>query len=215
VAEVPGAPGLRFADTTSRFVAYLIDLFILGIIGSIVAGLLSPGVRSATTSGGTASATNAAFYIVLTILSFGYFVLFWTGGRRATPGQRVFKLQVGNAFDGAGLTTTQAVSRWLVLGNILLLFAIVPGLAGLASLAQLVWEIALLVTTVRSPTKQGLHDKFANSAMVRPVNASNSWARACLVIVVVLALLFIVSIVALIFLGGEISRILEDAGNSV
>ena len=28
VVELTGAPGLRFADTASRFVAYLIDLFI-------------------------------------------------------------------------------------------------------------------------------------------------------------------------------------------
>ena len=136
MAEVPGAPGLRFADTTSRFVAYLIDLFILGIIGSIIAGVVAGGTRSVTSSGDTASGANAAFYIALTILSFAYFVFFWTGGRRATPGQRVFNLQVGNAFDGAGLTGTQAASRWLALGNVLLLFAIFPGLAGLASLAQ-------------------------------------------------------------------------------
>jgi uncharacterized RDD family membrane protein YckC len=219
VAEVPGAPGLRFADTTSRFVAYLIDFFILGIIGSIIAGVLGFGETTVTRSGNTTFSNTSysagpGFYLVLTILSFAYFVFFWTGGRRATPGQQVFRLQVGNAFDGAGLNPTQAVSRWFALGNILWLFAVVPGLAGLASLVQIIWEITLLVTTVRSPTKQGLHDKFANSAMVRPAGASNTWVTACLVIVVVLALLTIVGIIALIFIGGQISTTLDNPGPS-
>ena len=36
----------------------------------------------------------------------------------------------------------------------------------------LAWAVALLVTTVSSPTKQGLHDRFAGSAIVQPTGAT-------------------------------------------
>ena len=73
--------------------------------------------------------------------------------------------------------------------------------------------IVLFVTTWRSPTKQGMHDRFANTAMVRPSNQSSSGLlTACLIIVVVVLLLFVVSIVALIFLGSQVSDILPGGG---
>ena len=78
------------------------------------------------------------------------------------------------------------------------------------------WVIALFVTTWRSPTKQGLHDRFANSAMVRPSSQSSSGlASACLIIVIVVLLLFVVSIVGLVFLGSQVSDILSAVGESV
>ncbi len=218
--EVPGAPGLSFADTTSRVVAFIIDSFLVGITGSIIAAVLGYGrtstFQSGTTSGATVSVQGAAFALPFVGLGFLYFVFFWSGGRRATLGQRIFNLQVGNAFDGQPLTLTQAVKRWLGLGLFLGLFAVTPALYGWASLAQFVWVIALFVTTWRSPTKQGLHDRFANTAMVRPSNQSSSGLlTACLIIVVVVLLLFVVSIVALIFLGSQVSDILSKVGDSV
>ena len=93
-----------------------------------------------------------------------------------------------------------------------MLFAIVPSVASLANLVDFVWVIVLLVTTVQSPTKQGLHDRFANSAVVRPKDASRGgWAMACLVIVLVLMAIALVSVVALIFLSTQVSGILKDS----
>ena len=111
---------------------------------------------------------------ILTVVLGGfYFVLSWSGGRRATIGQRLFKIQVGNAFDGAPLTFEQAIRRWLGLGEFLGLFVFAPGLAALAGTLQIIWSLVLLVTTATSPTKQGLHDRFANTALVRPTTAGN------------------------------------------
>jgi hypothetical protein len=78
-----------------------------------------------------------------------------------------------------------------------------------------VWMIVLLITTATSPTKQGLHDRFANSAVVRPTNAGNTAVVACLVIVLILVALTVLSIVALIFLGSQVSDILSSVGGSV
>jgi hypothetical protein len=46
--------------------------------------------------------------------------------------------------------------------------------AGFSGTALLLWSIVLLVTTAVSPTKQGLHDRFANSAIVQPIGGSSS-----------------------------------------
>jgi len=86
---------------------------------------------------------------------------------------------------------------------------------GIANLSLLAWTLALLVTTVASPTKQGLHDRFAGTAIVRPVGPGNGLAYACLAIVLIVPLLAIISIIALIFLGGQVSDILSAVGESI
>ncbi|MEA2518238.1 MAG: hypothetical protein QOF49_318, partial [Chloroflexota bacterium] len=42
-----------------------------------------------------------------------------------------------------------------------------PLIGALIGLLSLVWVIALVVTTAQSPTKQGLHDQFAKSIVVK------------------------------------------------
>jgi uncharacterized RDD family membrane protein YckC len=38
-------------------------------------------------------------------------------------------------------------------------------------LLSLVWAIVLLITTAQSPTKQGLHDRYAKSVVVKAARA--------------------------------------------
>lgn len=215
--EVPGAPGFLFADAVSRWVAWLIDSLVVGVIGIVVAAALGFGRTSAFRTGSSfstnTSVSGAALFVPFVLIGLVYFVFFWTGGRRATPGQRIFHLQVGNAFEGRGLTLAQATRRWVGYGTWIGLFGIVwPG----ASLVELIWVIVLLVTTVRSPTRQGLHDRFANSAVVRPSSeSSRGLAKGCLIVLLVIVALWLVAIIALIFLGSQASNILRDVGTSV
>jgi uncharacterized RDD family membrane protein YckC len=79
-------------------------------------------------------------------------------------------MQVGNQTDGATITMDQAIRRWLALGGVFSLAQTLNGfpLIGLLiALASLIWVIALLVTTAQSPTKQGLHDQFAGTMVVK------------------------------------------------
>jgi uncharacterized RDD family membrane protein YckC len=218
-AQVEVAPGLTFADTTSRVIGYIIDWIVLFFAISIVAAVLA-SVMSLTASALDESVANTiggpTGSIAFTAIGLAYFVGSWTGGRRATIGQRAMGIQVGNAFDGRPLSLAQALRRWLGLGHWLGLLAIVPSLSSPSGLMQLLWVIILLITTATSPTKQGLHDRFANSALVRPLGQGTSGvAKACLVIVVVLLLLFVISIVALVYLGGQLSTILSQVGESI
>ena len=68
----------------------------------------------------------------------------------------------------------------------------------------------LFISTVTSPTKQGLHDRFANSAVVRPTNAGNGLVYTCLFILVGLPIIALLAIIALYYLGGQVSSILSN-----
>jgi uncharacterized RDD family membrane protein YckC len=221
---VPGATGLSFADTTTRAAAFIFDSFILGVAGLMVLAALGKG--GATTLDRTSDpnailhALQAPVDPVTTILSFAfgavYFIVFWTGGRRATPGQRAFQLQVGNAFDGRPLSIGQAFRRWAALGSPLGLLGLVPGLAGVAGLAALGWFTILFVSTATSATRQGFHDRFAKSAVVRPSDQETSGlAVACVVVVVLLVVLAVLATAVLIILGPQILAELSRLGRSI
>jgi uncharacterized RDD family membrane protein YckC len=206
---VPGAPGLEFAGAGPRFVAYFVDGVLLAIVGGILIGVIA-AVFPRLDDAPVASA------VLLVAIDAAYFVGLWSSGDQATLGMRLLKLQVGNAFDGRRIDGSQALRRWLALGSWVSAIGFTPALQGSSSLMLLVWSLVLLVSTATSPTKQGLHDRIANTAVVRPVGAgSGGLVLACIVVVFVLALVAIVAIVALIFLGNQVSAILSTMGTSV
>ena len=216
------APGLAISDTLPRVVAWFIDGMVLAVIGAILGGLLGalgyeprvPPVSTGSIDDYAALFEGDVYTVVTVAISAVYFIGSWSGGRRATLGQRVMSIQVGNAFDGRSLTLDQAVRRWLLLGEVIFLLGLIPGLSIFAGL-YFTWLIVLLATTVTSSTKQGLHDRVANSAVVRPVDAGNGLVMACAIIAIVLAGLALFSIVALIFLGAQVSSILSGVGESI
>ena len=147
-----------------------------------------------------------------TAISFVYFVFLWSSGGRATLGMRLLKLQIGNADDGGTLGLDdgdQAVVRHGQLAGPAERGA-GPGQPRPAS-ASSCGTSSLLVTTGSSPSRQGLHDRFARTAIVQTGPAGSAWVIGCLAIVIVFVLLFFVSIVGLIFLGSQVSDILERA----
>ncbi|MEO5941370.1 MAG: RDD family protein [Candidatus Limnocylindrales bacterium] len=187
-APVVGPAGLYYADVPNRIIAQIIDAILVGIVGIIIGvivyGIVGPatnvttipdansllGVRIETSTNWVATIIGA---IVGLAISAGYYIYTWTA-MRGTVGQKLLGMQVGNAADGATLTMEQAARRWLALGGIFSLAQFLnplPLLGILIGLASLVWVIALLVTTAQSPTKQGLHDQFANTVVVKAARA--------------------------------------------
>jgi uncharacterized RDD family membrane protein YckC len=206
---IPGAAGIEIAGAMPRVVAYIIDSVLLGLLTGVLFGIvfgIAPGI-------GGMFLVQAAIGIVVEAV---YFIAFWTSDARATLGMRLLKLQVGNAFDGRKLDGAQAVRRWIALGGWLSALGYSQTSAGFSGTALLLWSIVLLVTTAVSPTKQGLHDRFANSAIVQPVGGSSSGlVLACLLVIALIVGLLVLSIIALIFLGGQVSTILSTGGTSV
>jgi uncharacterized RDD family membrane protein YckC len=175
-----GPAGYVYADVPNRTIAYIIDAIILGIIGIVIAIILgSIGLASVNLN---INSPNFGEYnilagliaaVVSTIINGAYFVYTWTA-MRGSPGQKVLGMQVGNAADGATLTMEQAIKRWIALGapfGLAQALNPLPGLGLIIGLAALAWFIALLVTTAQSPTKQGLHDQYASTVVVKSARA--------------------------------------------
>jgi uncharacterized RDD family membrane protein YckC len=206
---VPGAPGLEYAGALPRFVGYLIDAFLLFLVSIVISAATSsssPGSTAVRLLGG----------LLGVVISAGYFTLLWTSSGRATLGMRLLRLQLGNAVDGRMIAPGQALRRWLAYGSWLPSLVAIPSLVGLAGLVYGAWSLVLLFTIATDPTHQGLHDRFAETAMVQPAGGVVSGAAlGCLAIVVVAGLFVLGSIVALIFLGGQVSTILSEVGTSI
>ena len=182
-APVAGPAGLYYADVPNRAIAYIIDAVILAIGNLIVAAVLAAIGLNAYSVNLNASTINGLLNynpivgliqaVIFTAISGGYFIYMWTA-MRGSVGQKVLGMQVGNAADGKTLTMDQAIKRWLALGapfGIAQALNPLPGLGILIGLAAFVWFIALLVTTAQSPTKQGLHDRYAGTVVVKAARA--------------------------------------------
>jgi hypothetical protein len=106
--------------------------------------------------------------LVATGVSAGYFVVPWAllGG---SPAQLALRLRVRGDGGGEALTLGRAVTRWLLLfppfATVSTLAAGVPLLGSLVWGSALVWYLILLLTTARSETNQGLHDRLAGSVV--------------------------------------------------
>ena len=172
-ASVPGAAGFVYADVPNRVIALIVDAIILGLIG-LVLGIILAAIGLST---GTLVSSVTTFNPVATIvyglvgiaISATYFIWSWTT-MRSTVGMRVLGMQVGNAFDGKTLTMDQALRRAVALWGPSTLAQFFGGIAVVGSLLGLLaflWVLYLLYTTATSPTKQGFHDKYANSVVVK------------------------------------------------
>ena len=173
--------GRYYADVPNRAVALLIDLILLTVAAFVAATIVSvlggPAVEFNTSAGTVGDAVTldrgiATVDAVLSLLiSAVYFAGTWVVVG-ASPGQRLLGMRVGAETDGAALTTRQALARWALLGAPFGVSAVLTtAFSGLGhtifDLAVAAWYAVLLVTTSRSPTKQGLHDRVAGSVVAK------------------------------------------------
>ena len=175
-----GPPGFVYADVPNRAIAYIIDAILVGIVAAIVGGILGGvGLSTGTFTPGTLNfEVNYVGLLVAAVIgaaiSAAYFVYTWTS-MRGTIGMKALGMQIGNAGDGKTLTMDQATRRWLVIaapGILAQVFFVLPALGTLIGLLAFGWFIYLLWTTYSSPTKQGFHDKFANTMVVKAARSA-------------------------------------------
>lgn len=176
-ADAPGVAGFVYADVPNRVIALIIDGIILAVLGGIVGAVLGiVGLKAGWLTSGGSFDVVATFVLAVVgfAVSFGYFWYSWTVSR-ATLGMRVLGMQVGNAYDGKTLTGDQAIRRGLALWGPNLLsyfFGTAPAVGPLIGLISIAWTLYLLYTTYSSPTKQGFHDRFANSVVVKSMRVA-------------------------------------------
>jgi uncharacterized RDD family membrane protein YckC len=162
-APVPGPAGYVYGDVPNRTIAYIIDVILLAVINLVVFTILV-GIM------GASDATSILITIVGLVISIGYWVWSWSS-RRMSVGMQLLGLQIGSEVDGSTITQNQALIRWAIIG-LPSVFASAAsyfssGLGVLLSLVALVWLIVLLVSIAQSPTKQGYHDRYARTIMVK------------------------------------------------
>lgn len=169
----PTAPasGLVYADVPNRVIAFIIDAIVIAVIMVFVTIILGAIGLAAGMFGSTSGTFvgSIVYAVVSTLIGAAYFIYTWTS-MRATVGMRALGMQIGNAADGATLTQDQAIRRYLALAAPGIVGSALSGLSvigWLLSLASLAWVIYLLYTTSQSPTKQGFHDVFAQTMVVK------------------------------------------------
>jgi uncharacterized RDD family membrane protein YckC len=170
-----GPEGFVYADVPNRAIAYIIDAIIVAIVAGIAGAVLgSVGLSTGSFATGTLNfSVNIVGLLVSAIIgaaiSAAYFVYTWTT-MRGTLGMKALGMQIGNAVDGKTLTMDQATRRWLVIaapGILAQVLFVLPAIGLLLGLVAFGWFLYLLWTTYSSPTKQGFHDIFANTMVVK------------------------------------------------
>ncbi|MEO6207147.1 MAG: RDD family protein [Candidatus Limnocylindrales bacterium] len=194
-----GVDGFVTATVWTRLVAYFIDILLIGIIPAVLSlattdyAALMREVVDASRAGGTAVVavpTTLATVLITVVtagLNFIYFVGFWTGNGRATPGMRGLRMQVVDAVSGRTLSLGAAVRRWVAMGAPLSLLAIVPALQSTAGIAGFLLAVVLLITVTTDTRRQGLHDKWAGSTVIRSTaSGAGATAVGCLVLILLI-----------------------------
>ncbi len=170
-----GPEGFVYADVPNRAIAYIIDAILVAIVAGIISAVLGGiGLSTGSFQTGTLNfSVNVVGLVVSAIvgaaISAAYFIYTWTA-MRGTVGMKALGMQIGNANDGKTLTMDQATRRWLVIaapGILAQVLFVIPALGALIGLAAFAWFIFLLWTTYSSPTKQGFHDMYAHTMVVK------------------------------------------------
>jgi uncharacterized RDD family membrane protein YckC len=183
----------------ARIVAYLIDALLVGIVPGVLNLLVvdwsslfdqvaeSAGRATATTSY-TMAITPQVILVTLIGLAieFIYFVGLWTSGGQATLGMRGLKMKVVDVTTGGTLSLTAATKRFIALGYPLGLLALIPALQTAAGVAPGALLLFLFFTAVTNDRRQGLHDKWANSLVIRSTTSGDgATVVGCLLLIVI------------------------------
>lgn len=171
----PGPGGVALADFTDRAIAAFIDFLIIGIVGAIVATVMT-GILGEELLGGIFGVSvkvpslmsSLATVVVMLIISAAYFVGMWSRMNGATVGMRIMKLSVRDASSGQPVSQGAAINRWLLLGAPAVLSSIYGwGIGLILSVVVFVYYLYLIYTTASSSTRQGLHDTYAKTVVAK------------------------------------------------
>lgn len=176
--------GEPFAGIARRSLAWLVDVVLVtllifvavSLLGAVVGPTVGIDPEAATLEDVVAADLGRVVLdaVLATGLSAAFFVLPWTllGG---SPGQLLLGMRVRDHAGGGALPVGRALARWILLfppfATVSALTAGLPVLGALVWSAAVAWYLVLLVTTARSETRQGLHDRIAATVVRRRAGA--------------------------------------------
>jgi uncharacterized RDD family membrane protein YckC len=155
-----------YGDIPNRVVALIIDVIAMLLVFFVV-GVIAVAIFGANSSATTASLLvgNILSYVLWAV----YFIYLWVS-RRGTFGMTLLGMQIGHEADGRTLTYDQAATRFAVLFGpqivVGIITAFAPGLVWLGWVS-FIWFFVVLYTMATSPTKQGIHDRYAHTMVVK------------------------------------------------
>jgi uncharacterized RDD family membrane protein YckC len=138
-------PGWHYAGFWVRFLAFVIDGILLGIISAALTPVWGPQF----TTTGTHLEIDAQANALSTLVGLIYFAGLWAW-RGQTVGMMPFNMQVVGVADGKKIDVMRALLRYV--GFII---------AALPLLIGLIWAAF-------DARKQGWHDKIASTVVIRP-----------------------------------------------
>jgi hypothetical protein len=170
--------GAPFTSISRRSLAWILDVALVTVLifvgVAVVDAAFGPTVRThrdaAALEDVLAAETGRVVLnaLLATGLSVGYFVVPWAvlGG---SPAQLALRMRVRGSTDGEPLPIGRALARWILLfppfATVSALTAGMPLVGAFVWGAAVIWYVVLLLTTARSDTNQGLHDRIARSVV--------------------------------------------------
>lgn len=139
-------PGWHYAGFWVRFLAFLIDAIVIGLLSAALIPIT--GAQITTTTNGVVT-VNVVGNAYSTLIGLVYFIGFWAW-RGQTVGMMPFNMQVVGVADGKKIDVVRGLLRYVGL-----IIAAIPLLIGL------IWAAF-------DARKQGWHDKIASTVVIRP-----------------------------------------------
>lgn len=142
-------PGWHYAGFWVRFLAFILDGIVLGILSAALTPFSGPQVEVTGSGAATVIAVNATANAIGGFVGLVYFIGFWAW-RGQTVGMMPFNMQVVSVTDGKKIDVVRGLLRYV--GYIL---SAIPLLLGF------IWAAF-------DSRKQGWHDKIASTVVIRP-----------------------------------------------
>lgn len=113
--ELGPAPGVRFAESGARLVAYIVDGLIqfgVAVVLFLVVSVLFLGAASTESNAASGAAIGGFVLVILFLILFTivYFPWFWARGGQ-TPGMKLMRIRVVRDADGGPVSAGSAILR--------------------------------------------------------------------------------------------------------
>ena len=143
------APGMKYGGFWVRFVAFILDGIVLGVITSALSVFALGGSMLMTTTAAGVVSVNYTYNALGALIGLVYFVGFWAW-RGQTPGMIPFNMRIVMADDGSKPDWVRMLLRYvgLIISFVILFLGVI-------------W-------VGFDRRKQGWHDKMAGTVVVRP-----------------------------------------------
>jgi uncharacterized RDD family membrane protein YckC len=193
--------GLVLAGVGSRIAAFLVDFFVLGC----VALTISLGATTLMTDQSTA---RLVAVLISAALAVSYFAVSWIGPWAATPGQRLAAMRVVDSVTLLPIDATRAFGRSLALGSAFDLLSFAAPIGRFVDALAILWLFVLLASVMFNDRRQGIHDRWTRTLVVRPAGAGS--APLALGCALILLMIFLAPFVVVLTAGPALQQLLDE-----